>query len=527
MACALGPATTTADQHALRAPCCPREPNSPPGRHFIPAPMMSRRAATLTSSLRHRAAAPANAAPVAFFLASLAACGAEERSSSLADGLSGFGDSATAGSDGLSDGTSNDPAGGTSDGPSSDDNGNDDGNDNGGPIADCDAPSSQAIGAGDDAALVEGLSIAGVEANQGVGIALWNEQGSVTAATRPAPLITERPMMVRAIWNTDPAFEAQEVEGRLIIRAGGEEYVFSQSLQIAGDGEWRDNFFSWVVPPCLVTASTEWAVALVDPSGDGAGGTARVPESDAASLDPWSDPMDLNMVFVVVHPTRGEGGEYCTDGVPDAPAADISSRADDLEAYLMSTLPVRNMEVVVTDPVVVDWGADCNDPAASVDYLDVLREQEGRGANWYYQALVPYYPGWSGSAVLGAKVSWSEWWDYLPIHAVHELIHNLGVEHVDSLIDAWGWGPYDGPYPWEGNPRLGELKDPSEIWNIMKTTADTYMWVDTGVYSTTANAIRELNSAADRAEPTGRNLGAGPRDVPRSECRVDKSAIRR
>ncbi|MDA7416972.1 hypothetical protein PGB34_11400 [Xenophilus arseniciresistens] len=362
-----------------------------------------------------------------------------------------------------------------------------------------------AVGTGDTGRLAAGLSVHAVEANQGVGIALASKGNLLTdAAARPAPLITDRPLKLRAQWKLKAGFAPRDIEGRLVIRNGTSEYVFRQTRRVEGTSNWTANFFSWTVPRCLVRAETAWAIGFYDLTTSGQAGTGRLPATGVTPLAPWSDKMELNVVFVPINATRGVGGQTCVSylGQEASHNTDFSNTQiqQDLKAYLMSILPVQNVNMVMKPPMDVSWGDACDSDWPTFTALRTLRAQEAKGDNWYYQGLVPFDPGWSGYAALADdsrqadRTSWAEAWDYLPILSAHELIHNNGLSHRDGNITAWGWGPYDGPYPWAGRPSLGTLKDPASYRDIMNAGASGTMWIDVGAYKSVAQRVRTLSS---------------------------------
>ncbi|MDA7416973.1 hypothetical protein PGB34_11405 [Xenophilus arseniciresistens] len=362
-----------------------------------------------------------------------------------------------------------------------------------------------AVGKGDEGTLASGLSVLAVEGNQGVGITLASNGAVLTdAAARPAPLITDRPLMLRAQWKSSAEYVPRDIEGRLVIRNGSSEYVFRQTRRVEGTSNWTANFFSWTVPRCLVRAETAWAIGFYDLTTSGQAGTGRLPATGVTPLAPWSDKMELNVVFVPINATRGVGGQTCASylGHEASHNTDFGDAQvqQDLKAYLMSMLPVQNVNMVMHAPVAASWGDACNDDSATFTALRTLRAQEAKGDNWYYQGLVPFDPGWSGYALRADdsrdadRTSWVEAWDYLPILSTHELIHNNGLGHRDGNITAWGWGPYDGPYPWEGRPSLGTLKDPQTYRDIMNTSAGGEMWIDVEAYNSVAQRVRTLSS---------------------------------
>lgn len=362
----------------------------------------------------------------------------------------------------------------------------------------CAPPAAQAIGAGDQGTLA-GVGVLDVEVNQGVGIHVFENGAVIPAAGRPAPLLVDRPAMFRARW-TQAEGEPRNVEARLIVRNGNSEYVFTEQKSVSGESNWTDAFFSWVVPRCLLRADTSWAINLFDASATTPHANARVPSTGAQALEPWPDRMELKAVFVPIIPTRGEGAnELCGDD-PPRDVALTGERAEDFRAYLTSLFPVQDVQMIIKEPMAVNWGLNCDEEDLTKTRMRELRAAEARGDNWYYQALVPFDPGWSGSAPLvddsreGNRISWAEFWDYLPLLSAHEIIHNHGVNHENILIDAWGWGPYDGPYPFADRPRLGTLKAPNDkYWDIMNMQATT-MWINTKVYSTVAARVRTLTS---------------------------------
>lgn len=347
------------------------------------------------------------------------------------------------------------------------------------------------------------IHLTDVEINQGSGGALV-AAGQVVASAERVPLVAGRPTLILALWELAPSFQGRELRGVLTVHHGDQTWSVDDKRQVAGASNWTDNYFRWVVPADQLTpdAALSLDVSEADSNAQPASASARVPAQGTIALEVPADPMTLKMVLVPIHTCKAYGREW------------NASVEADYKAYMMSVYPVASMELVVHEPLTT-FAQTCD--AGTIEdsvmtELENLRASENRGPEWYYQGMLsventPF--DYSGYAWLNGperdanRVGWMEWWDNNPGPiSSHELGHNHGFSHDDAQDrPTWGWGPYEGPYPFGNVPdRLGDMKPPegqnsaNDVGYHDYMTYDYPFWVSDKQYRRAYERIKVLSA---------------------------------
>ncbi|MCH9680830.1 MAG: hypothetical protein K0V04_05295 [Deltaproteobacteria bacterium] len=282
-----------------------------------------------------------------------------------------------------------------------------------------------------------GVVVQAVEANQAVMIDLVVDRQPIAPPGRVAPVISGRPMLVRAMYSLEADFAPRVLQGRLWLHyADDTNAVYEDERMVSGpaDPTQLDGTFGWVVDAQDVTPDVEYRVEILEVSespGDPGPVTAGYPDAGFEPLTPWADTMNLEVMLVPFScPGFGE-----VEITPE----DLA----DFEAYLFNTYPVQQLQVEVHE--VVD-SPSCDEFDAAETILPALREQEGAAPWVYYGGLLPG-DGGGYSIAIGdsdqmdfrrtfANHTW-RWYGLTFDLFAHELGHNHGREHTFE----------DGQYP--------------------------------------------------------------------------------
>ena len=437
-------------------------------------------------------------------------------------------DSSGADTDGGTDGsTSVDPSQGS--GPSTDpsDPTEDPGSSTGDDVEDPPVPTGDVAG---------GISLRDVVANQAVDISLVTAGSVVPAASREAPLIAGRPLLLRADYELAPDFTPRSIIGRLSLETSDGVRTFDDVRMVSGPGQMftLGGTFNWVVPPDALTADASFRIDLFEEEGlstIGTPGDASVPATGPAPLDAWGDPMVLDLVLVPF----SCGGIGQVDITPE----DLA----DFEAFLFNTYPITELNLEVHDVVP---SSSCSEFDAAEYDLPALRESEGAAPWVYYGGLLPGDGGGYSIAIQDsdqmsfrrtfANHTW-RWYGLTFDLFAHELGHNHGRDHSFDdpqfegdnsgrcgSISGYGWGVVPGNMPKTGfsnDQELGlfwvdphaELLPPTDplcdgtpnanenSYNDIMSYAYPY-WISAYTYRALAERVRLISSWRGSAAPT-------------------------
>lgn len=320
--------------------------------------------------------------------------------------------------------------------------------------------------------LAEDIALRDVRLNQGVEAIVVRDGVIVTASERSVPMIAGRPMLVRADWTLEAGFTAREIVAVLTIRSGGDVVATRESrMTISGAVQAPptngpvplDRTFHWMLTAEDVVADMSIAIELLEADAT----PADVDVSKSVDLAPITDPMVLN---VMILPTAND----CSP----APEFTDDDKAE-LHAYLFNLYPVTAVNVQYHEPIAVQ--APCGDSGNIMSLLSQLREAEGLGPTFYYQAvfLEDAQTGGGFAWIAGEhrnadRVGHSSWWRYSIgdkwggiDNVPHEIGHNHGQVHpwndddFDGERTNWGFGLMGGRHPAWGRGDMNRLFAPT------------------------------------------------------------------
>lgn len=372
-----------------------------------------------------------------------------------------------------------------------------------------------------DATLASGISIARVEVNQAVAIAIVEGGSPVAPGSRNGELLHGRATMIEAAWVLDPSFSPRAIEARLVlVYADGHEQIVSDTKQPSGAADLSDpsRAFVWRLAPEQVEPELRYRIELHETDGTSRGGTtagARMPTDGNGDLAVRSEQMSMRVMFVPVS---------TPDGAPSFGAAELAV----VERRMKAAYPVQGLDLNIH----ATWARTSR--LTSLDdafnYMASLRAQDGEGAGTYYHLILDNgsccsgndFADWSGIANIvedggyaqprdGISKLYPEYgdfgWDVVTV--LHELGHNHGREHAPCGDPA---GP-DPQYPyanagigargWDAD--LDALIDPAAVDPETGTPHTDFMsycwpnwWSD---YSWRALVARVREVSAMAAEP--------------------------
>jgi hypothetical protein len=368
-------------------------------------------------------------------------------------------------------------------------------------------------GAAGDGASGEGptplapVSLTSVRAYQAVEVVL--AEGDAAVATRNAPLIAGRAVMLRGFVTAPP--EMREIVGRLSLVNQGSATLLESRVTVSGASEPSklDSTFVFRIGAEHVTTALEWSLALEEADGDV---IARFPAQGTTALGATdaSGALELTMVPMVAN-----------GFTPDlSPAA--------LERYLTyarAAFPVPDVIATVREAVTLDFPvqSDGTGLTQALDRLYELREADAPADNvYYYGVLTPsatfeeycelgctvglasianpnnvYYRGGIGTGyfVHAADTTSQE-------TLVHELGHAMGRGHSPCGTDDSGFFPYVGGsigvWGYDGTA----LRNPSRFSDVMGYCLP--VWVSDYTYAGLFDRIAHVNATA-----SARRLGDG------------------
>lgn len=404
--------------------------------------------------------------------------------------------------------------------------------------------------------LAGSIQLGDVVANQAVDVTVVRDGAVIPAASREAPLIAGRGLLLRADYELDADFTPRTLIGRLTITNNDGTEVFDDVRMVSGPSQMGtlDGTFHWLVPPDALTADSSFRIDLFeeeDVATVGTPGRATVPERGADGLEAWGDPMVLDIVLV---PFSCSGV-----GQVDITPEDLA----DFEAYLFNTYPITELNLEIHEVVP---SSSCSEFDAAEYDLPALREAEGAAPWVYYGGLLPGDGGGYSIAIQDsdqmtfrrtfANHTW-RWYGLTFDLFAHELGHNHGRDHsfddpsfegdnsgYCGSISGYGWGVTPGNMPKSGfsnDQELGlswidpnaELLPPTpgacdgapnaneNVYNDIMSYAYPY-WVSAYTYSALADRVRLISSwrGASAAPKQQREL---VRFVVDSEGRVHES----
>jgi hypothetical protein len=361
-------------------------------------------------------------------------------------GLAGPGCNLVTGADSLVIGDGDDDAGTSDDDTSSGSDGSGSGSSGvgGGVLTGSSSSSSSTSGAGGgdttpqpDMLGVEGGDITDIVLYQGVSRPLMSA-GQTAPST--VPVVVNRPSLVRVFYQTDGAYNGQQVTARLSID-GQEPLEITTVLSGSSSVSDMGSTINFDVPGDMITSPFSYKVELLQPAS-----MVQVANPDAVFPETGFDPVTvhtvgtLNITLVPI--------QYNGDGsgrMPDTSATQVQIYED----LFMGMYPVDGVSITVRAPLT--WNnsvsADGNGWNALLDAVADLRQTDNApSSSYYYGAFSPassmagycsggcvaglgFLPG-ANDAFARAAIGLGFSGVGSAETAVHELGHNHGREHA-------------------------------------------------------------------------------------------------
>lgn len=370
--------------------------------------------------------------------------------------------------------------------------------------------------------LVKGLSIDGVAFYQGVRIDVL-DGGDEVIDDRPVDVIAERPGMMRVFVNPGSSWETRDVGAVVELDVDGDKETFMAEQSINGNGSSDNSLSSTLnveIPGEFMTTDTTLVsvkLVEVEDNVDAAG------NDSGASWSADGGSLDLNArytgesVRIILVPI-----EYRGDGSGRMP--DMSdSQLDIYREALMAQYPTREIDLVVEDPMVVNyqispWG---NGWGETLNELYYLREDQNAAfEEYYYGVFSPAnsfenfcYEGCIAGLSSLAQSAQQEWarvsiglgysGQGSADTMVHEIGHAHGREHSPCGVQDAGYYPHSGAaLGVQGYDFINKsLKSQSSYTDFMGYCDPT--WVSDYSYDWLQDRITEVNAAASVQVPAG------------------------
>ncbi len=379
-------------------------------------------------------------------------------------------------------------------------------------------------------ALAGGISLTAIEVNQGVGIPVASAGTFIAPEDFVAPVIGDRPALVRAMYTLDPEFEAREIEAHLEVVTGGNQEIYVDTRNVTGppDETQLDGTFNWEVDAETFAAGSEIRVALYEPEGVsesvGAVLEPALPDQGTADIGVWGDHMVIDIMLV----------PFSCDGFGSVEINDAD--LEEFEAYLFNTFPVQAINIEVHE---LEYSSTCSEVDAAEFDLPALRQAEDAPPYVYYGGLLPGDGGGYSVAIepsdqmtfrrTFANHTW-RWYGLTFDLFAHELGHNHGRNHtfedpsypLDNsgycgVRETYGYGVVPGTMPqcgYSNDKDIGidwispneQLLPPTNTdpcdglpeanrgsWSDMMSYAYPY-WVSAYTYKAYAERVRLISS---------------------------------
>ena len=342
-----------------------------------------------------------------------------------------------------------------------------------------------------------GVRIAGISIDQGVRIPVVESGTAVEPGERIAPLVPERPALVRADWSLPdgPSFAARNIRAVLTLRhADGSTEEIETIQRTEHRDEYRyDNLrdgYVWRLDSEQVKQGTRYSVELFEVDGTRRQDPLpmpppRFPAERETDLDLGieGEPTTLRVVLVPVHHDLGPDCEPApdltatvnTNGARSSLAGGVGSFGvmPELQFYrerLMAMNPVSDVDIVLHDPIRFTGNATVTEELLTE--LRQLRDADGAEPwEFYYGVTEPcdggsdefggvaYLANNNGFPTIDRATYRVAWGQYYPNGReasvlVHEIGHQQGRRHIDcgdpeniepdypnstGDIDVFGW----------------------------------------------------------------------------------------
>lgn len=388
--------------------------------------------------------------------------------------------------------------------------------------------------------LASGVTLEGLALFQGVRVEL--AAGGAVASRLNAPIVAGRAAVVRAY--VSATSYPRTLRGELVVSDGGAVsavHTASATITRASADADPSSVLAFDLPAAELTPSTRISVRLVDPAGEGAGGThpARLPrDGTLLALGARDDGEGLHLVLVPLRWQSDGSGR-----LPDTSDAWLMR----VRALLLALYPLEELRIEVRAPV--DWSGGLT-WGGSVDFGEInsmlldLRDTDAAPAGAYYYALVApdtdfdAYCG--GSCVTGqsyvvdapgdAEFRVGSGVGFGTEDSASTLAHEVGHEHgrYHAPCDTSG---SDADYPYRGgvigvwgyDPRSRVFHDPDDVTDFMgycePQWISDYTWSAMFERTVAVSALASGRRGAVLVRLDGARatlVGARPRRLPRT-----------
>jgi len=351
-------------------------------------------------------------------------------------------------------------------------------------------------------AWAQGVTLADVEVNQGVGFALATGGQPVSSA----PLVEGRDALIRASLATISGFEPRTLRAELRLESpDGESHVFIDERTVSGAITLNDGSgaLAWEVPGDLMTPGVQWSVGVYETDGvEGSSEPVRLPAEGSLALDV----REARTLKVQLVPVRHQVGTC--DKSPN-----MTQALEVLSSQLLAAVPIGTADVSVrNEPYLFQQSLVGNAWVTLVTGLSTYRSQRAVPNDTFLYGVVdpcgstggvggigyvPSSPTASSSGPYRTAVGLADGWVF-----VHELGHNLGRLHVACSGSEYGPDP-NYPYSggrigrWGWDYRNGALVDP-ERRDFMSYCSDR--WASDYGWTAAQQVLDGMSAWSDTAE---------------------------
>jgi hypothetical protein len=358
--------------------------------------------------------------------------------------------------------------------------------------------------------LASNLTLEQIAVYQTVKIPVMDKGTEVKAASRNAPVVNERPTLIRVFVTPGSGWSARAVAARLTLVPGdGQPAVYSSKKTISAASTDADpnSTFQFTIPAAAMVTPLDYSVEIVEcDSQSGGGGQARFPASGTLDLGVKT----TGILKVKLIPMQ------VGSLVPDT--SDTAMAPYDAE--LMATYPISEIEYTVGDTLTVsspvDWSStlsqlrskrNTDKPPADVYYFGLIKPAETlrdyckstctTGISYVVTSATGSTAGSSRASMgiaFGDKASTET--------MAHELGHAHGLNHAPCSTAGTITG-VDPNYPytnavtgvWGYDSRTQSLYDPSKYKDIMSYCSP--VWFSDYNYQSIVTRVAAVNGAAN------------------------------
>jgi hypothetical protein len=200
---------------------------------------------------------------------------------------------------------------------------------------------------------VEGLTLTGLEINQGIAIQVAEDGKTVPVDDRAGPLIADRKTLVRAIYDLDAGWEAKDVEGRFTLKFDdGTTKTFRSTKNISAksDLDTLDGTLHWTLERDELKGASSYSVGLFLADGSTSDLPAELPRIprelgsfDELGITKTEQPMRIEVVIVKIN-TNG-----ATPDMSDAHMQQIRDSIFELNPVVEAEVTLRDGETNAAD----------------------------------------------------------------------------------------------------------------------------------------------------------------------------------